>query len=105
MDMFQDDKLRLSLVQYDIVWEDKQKNLEYLHNILESLSDKTDIIVLPEMFTTGFSMNSQNLAEPNDGKTITQIKQWAKKYNIAICRSFIASEKNIFNNRAFVCYS
>lgn len=99
--MFQDDKLRLSLVQYDIVWEDKQKNLEYLHNILESLSDKTDIIVLPEMFTTGFSMNSQNLAEPNDGKTITQIKQWAKEYNIAICGSFIASDKNIFYNRGF----
>ena len=88
--MLQDDKLGLSLVQYDIVWEDKQKNLDYLCSILKELSCKTDIIVLPEMFTTGFSMNSHNLAESNDGKTITQIKRWAKEYNIAFCGSFIA---------------
>lgn len=99
--MFQDDKLGLSLVQYDIVWEDKQKNLDYLHGILANISDKTDVVVLPEMFTTGFSMNSQNLAEPNNGKTITQIKQWAKEYNTAICGSFISSDKDTFYNRGF----
>lgn len=99
--MSQDDKLRLSLVQYDIEWENKQRNLDYLHGIVKKLSGKTDIIVLPEMFTTGFSMNSHNLAEPNTGHTITQIKLWAKKYDIGICGSFIASEGTSFFNRGF----
>lgn len=99
--MQQDNTLRLSLVQYDIVWENKHKNLDYLHNILISLSGKTDLVVLPEMFTTGFSMNSKNLAEPNDGETITQIKQWAREYDVAICGSFIAADKETYYNRGF----
>lgn len=99
--MLQDDKLGLSLVQYDIIWEDKDKNLDYLHSIVKDLSGKTDIVILPEMFTTGFSMNSHNLAESNDGNTITQIKNWAKEYNIAFCGSFIAKDKTTFYNRGF----
>lgn len=99
--MLQDDKLRVSLVQYDIVWEDRQKNLEYIHNIVSGLSGNTDIIILPEMFTTGFSMNSHNLAETNDGYTITQVKQWAKEYGLAICGSFIATDIGNFYNRGF----
>ncbi|HMM03089.1 MAG: nitrilase family protein [Prevotella sp.] len=99
--MLQDCKLRISLVQYDIAWENKQKNLDYIHTIVSGLEGKTDVIILPEMCTTGFSMNSRNLAEPLRGTTITLLKQWAAEYDVAICGSFIAKENTDFYNRGF----
>lgn len=99
--MEQDNLLRISLVQLDIVWEDKQNNLERVHDYINFRAGQTDVFVLPEMFSTGFTMNSRNLAESNDGNTISSIKQWAKLYNIAICGSFIASDNGNCYNRAF----
>ena len=79
------DSIRISIVQTDIVWEDKQENLRLLHKKLQSLCGTTEIVVLPEMFSTGFSMQSKTLAEPNSGETITTLKLWARQYQIAIC--------------------
>lgn len=97
----QDVVLRVSLAQYDIVWEDKKANLSKIKDIVASLEGQTDIVVLPEMCTTGFSMNSHELAETISGDTITSIKQWADLYDIAICGSFIAKENGNYYNRAF----
>lgn len=99
--MQQGEELRISLVQYDIVWENKQENLNHIHNIISELAGKTDILVLPEMFTTGFSMNSRNLAEEFDGVTISSLKLWSQLYDMAICGSFIASENDNYYNRGF----
>ena len=99
--MEQDDVLRVSLVQLDIEWENKHGNLERVHEYIASRALETDIFVLPEMFSTGFTMNSRNLAEPNDGYTMTAVKQWAKQYDVAICGSFIASDSGNFYNRGF----
>lgn len=93
--------LRVSIFQYDLVWEDKQANLDKVHQQLEQLKNQTDLLVLPEMFSTGFSMNCQLLAETNQGHTIACLKQWAKQYDIALCGSFIATEEGKFYNRAF----
>lgn len=93
--------LRVSLVQYDIVWEDKQANLNYVHDRIKDLSGHTDLVVLPEMFSTGFTMNSHNLAEPVNGQTISKLKQWAVAYDVAICGSYIAKEEDTFYNRGF----
>lgn len=99
--MLQDCKLRISLVQYDIAWENKQKNLDYIHTVVSGLEGKTDVVILPEMYTTGFSMNSHNLAEPVSGNTITLLKQWAAQYDVAVCGSYIAEENTNFYNRGF----
>ncbi|MDR2953650.1 MAG: amidohydrolase [Prevotella sp.] len=99
--MKEGDKLRLSLIQYDIAWENKRKNLEYIHQTLEKLSGTSDLVVLPEMCTTGFSMNSYNLAEKNEENTISTLKEWAKKFEISICGSFIAKDKGNYYNRGF----
>lgn len=100
--MSQDKGLRLTLAQYDIAWENKQTNFDLINNIVVNLKGKTDIIILPEMCTTGFTMNSHNLAETNNGKTITLIKQWAIENEVAICGSFIAADdKECYYNRAF----
>lgn len=94
-------ELRISLVQTDIVWENKQENLCRLQKRLEALKGTTDIAVLPEMFSTGFSMKSEELAETIQGETITTIKQWSKEYGFAISGSFIALENKECYNRAF----
>jgi len=99
--MEQDSILRICLVQLDIVWENKQANLDRVHQYIEFRAPETDIFVLPEMFSTGFTMKSRNLAETNDGNTISTIKDWAKKYNTAICGSYIAEDNGNYFNRGF----
>lgn len=96
-----DTNLRVSIVQHDIIWENKTANLDKVGRILKDLAGKTDIAVLPEMFTTGFTMNSHILAESLDDETISRIKKWAKEYGMAICGSFIAKESGLYLNKAF----
>lgn len=101
------DALRISILQTDIVWEDKQENLRRLRERLEALRGTTEIVVLPEMFSTGFSMNAIRLAEPVDGETITTLRRWSKEFQLAITGSYIACEENAsgeglsYFNRAF----
>ncbi|MDO4703294.1 amidohydrolase [Tannerella sp.] len=93
--------LRVSMVQSPIAWEDRAENLAYYGKLLHGLIGKTDLAVLPELFTTGLSMRVHDLSEPVDGKTIASVKQWAKEYGFAVTGSFIASEEGRFYNRAF----
>lgn len=93
--------LRVSLIQTDIVWEDKKQNLENIERKIAGLKGLTDLVVLPEMFSTGFSMNSQNLAEEVNGYTVSFLKKWAKEYDLALCGSFIAKDNDQFFNRGF----
>lgn len=92
--------LKLSILQYDIAWENKDANFASVERLLSS-SEKSDIVVLPEMFSTGFSMNSELLAEENSGETINKIKYLSKKHDTSICGSFIAKDGGTFFNRGF----
>ena len=99
--------MRISILQTDIVWENKQENLRRLHEKLETLRGTTEIVVLPETFSTGFSMNTASLAEPTTGETITTLRRWSEEYRLALAGSFIANEtapeggKPSYYNRAF----
>lgn len=93
--------LRLTLFQYDITWEDKERNLLKVETVLSTLKGKTDMLLLPEMFTTGFSMKSQNLAETVKDQTITSLVKWSEKYDIALIGSYMAQENKNYYNRAF----
>lgn len=93
--------MKVSILQSDIVWEDKQANLQKLQMNLEQLKEDTDLVVLPEMFSTGFTMNSHLLAEPMSGKTIFTLKEYAAQYQLALAGSFIATEESGYFNRAF----
>lgn len=98
--------LRVSILQTDIAWENKQDNLRRLREKLETLRGATEIVVLPETFSTGFSMNSTQLAEPVTGITLTTLRQWAAEYHTAIAGSYIACEESAatgtaYYNRAF----
>lgn len=94
-------ELRISMIQSDIVWENKQDNLRLLRRKLEALCGTTEIVVLPEMFSTGFSMHCEALAEPIEGETIGTLKQWATQYRLALAGSYIGSQDGKYYNRAF----
>ena len=89
------------MFQYSIVWEDKQENLNRVESQLTKEKPDADLLILPEMFTTGCSMSIKTLSEPNDGETINRVKQWAAFFGFAITGSFIAHEGDRFYNRAF----
>ncbi len=93
--------MRITLAQIDIRWADKEANLAAVEQILLPLAGETDLVVLPEMFTTGFCTDNLELAETMDGETVSRLKAWAQSYGFAVAGSFIAREDDKFFNRAF----
>ena len=98
--------LNVCLFPMVIDWGDKESNLERLQKTLEEVHPQTDLLILPETFSTGFPLTSDKekvriLAERNTGETIDKIKELANKYKIAIAGSFIADSGGSIYNRAF----
>jgi len=97
--------MNITLVQNAIVWEDKNTNLLYYKRLAESLAHKTDLIVLPEMCTTGFSMHTDALAESDEGLSMTTLGQMAEQNGMAIAGSFIGGgPSGLAYNRGFFLY-
>jgi predicted amidohydrolase len=96
--------MRISLVQDIIFWADKAANLQKVSEQLALLAGETDLVVLPEMFTTGFCTNELHLAETLEGETVMMLKIWAIQFKLAIAGSFIATENNKIYNRAFFVF-
>lgn len=90
--------ITISAIQADLVWENKAANLQKFEALAETIPF-TDLIVLPEMFSTGFSMNGSILAETMDGITVEWMKKLAAKKNAAICGSVIIANQGHFFNR------
>lgn len=91
--------LKVALVQTNQFWEDKAANYSHFEAHLKNVAPDTDLIILPEMFNTGFSMNVSVLAEKMDGNAINWLKEKAKKHDAAIVASLIIEENNDFFNR------
>jgi len=90
--------INVTLIQSDIIWEDKLSNLENYQNKINQI-ESTDLIVLPEMFTTGFSMNPKDISETMSGETVQWMKENSSKMNSAICGSIIIEEDGKYFNR------
>jgi len=90
--------LRVSLVQFEIAWEDPLANCALLEEKLQHLINLTDVVVLPEMFSTGFSMNDQG-AEIGHGPVIKWLKLMANRLNALVVGSIKCKENNQFFNR------
>ncbi len=89
--------LNVALVQTSLFWEDPKQNLLHFDKLLGEVNTDTDLVVLPEMFTTGFSMNT-NLAQYMDGDSVQWMKNKAKSLNKYLAGSIIIKEdKNIYN--------
>jgi len=91
--------MKVSILQSSLVWENAEQNRANFSRKTDELIDRTDLIVLPEMFTTGFSMRAAELAEPMTGPTMTWLADTAKKTGAAIVGSFICSDAGQHFNR------
>ena len=87
----------ITTIQSDIVWENISENLRIYQNKIKDI--KSDIIILPEMFSTGFTMDPKKVAEEMDGYTANWMKKNSSKINSAICGSLVIKENNNYYNR------
>jgi len=91
--------LSITTIQTNLHWEDKVANLTMLENKIKSIKEKTHIVILPEMFSTGFSMNAATLAETMDGQGVEWMKRISRENKIILTGSLIIEEDNHFYNR------
>ena len=105
-------QLNITLCQLNLQWENPSKNLQQIDQLLASeLTEPTDLIVLPEMFTSGFSMDNRKLAEHMSGATVSWMQQTAINHNCAVAGSIPvlvdgkANNNNIVNRLVFTTAS
>lgn len=94
--------LHIALIEFDIAWENPSANLIFLESEFEKYQGN-DLIILPEMFSTGFTNNTL-VAEKMDGDSVLFLQKWSKKLNCAIAGSLFIQEKNLFYNRFVFVY-
>lgn len=98
------DKLKVAVISHDIAWGDKEENLICVAELLNRVDKDTDLVILPELFSTGYVQDEttvSELAEPLSGKTMDAVRRWSKFFGMAICGSYMASTAGAFFNRAF----
>src|SRR3982074_2674540 len=93
------DNLKITLFQGYLFWENIDKNLQNISLRLSGIREKTNLIILPEMFNTGFTMNAETLGEPMDGKTMQWMLKTAQKFDCVVTGSIIIKENGKSYNR------
>ncbi len=96
--------LKITTIQTHLFWEDIQKNLINFELKIKNIDQSTDVIVLPEMFTTGFSMNPGKFAESMDGKIMNWMKRMALDRDALILGSTIINDENKYVNRLLAVF-
>lgn len=95
--------MNVALIQTNIIWENPAENRSVLEAKINSITNDIDLLILPEMFTSGFTMNPSSVAETMQGTTIFWLKNIAKAKNCAITGSLVITEnKNFYNRMVFV---
>ncbi len=93
--------MKATLIQTHLHWENREKNISHFDRLINSIHEETNLIVLPEMFTTGFTMNPKKNAEPWNGETLNWMKLKAKEKNAVITGSLSVEENGKYYNRLF----
>ena len=96
-----DENLKIALVQSELAWENPESNRIHFSEIIAAITSDVDLIVLPEMFTTGFTMNPKNISTSEGQKTVTWMQELATKKNMAITGSLVFFENGDYTNRLF----
>ncbi len=91
--------LKITLIQTKLHWENVEANLAMFAEKITSIKESTDLILLPEMFSTGFSMNPETLAEEMNGRAMNWMYEQAKAKNAVVCGSLIIKENDKYYNR------
>ena len=94
-------ELKVALIQSHLLWENPKANREMFAGKIEGIPQGIDLIVLPEMFTTGFTMRPEKIDILEGERTLQWMKDCASKTNIAICGSIVFHEEGHFFNRLF----
>ena len=98
------DQLHITIIQANLAWENPNENRKQFSEKMNAISGKTNLVILPEMFTTGFTMNATPLAEEEKGPTLLWMQEEAKNNNCAITGSIIISENKSYFNRLFFVF-
>ncbi|MDR3132468.1 MAG: amidohydrolase [Prevotellaceae bacterium] len=96
--------MKIALLQTSMAWENKQANLQYCTDRINALPDDVQLVALPEMFSTGFSMQPGRLAETEEGRTLQWLRNTAARKAVAIAGSVIAGENGKYYNRLFFVF-
>jgi predicted amidohydrolase len=91
--------MKISLIQTSLIWENPQANRDNFTSLINSIQEPTDIIILPEMFSTGFTMTPNAVAETMEGETIKWMKDVAATKDCAVTGSLVIEEKGNYYNR------
>src|SRR5947208_1123161 len=91
--------LTLTIIQTQLHWEDKEKNLQMFEEKIQSIKERTEVVILPEMFTTGFSMKPAALAEEMSGETINWMNRISVEKKIILTGSIMIAEGGNYYNR------
>lgn len=91
--------LIVTLIQTDLVWENKQANMQLLETKINSIQTKTQVVILPEMFTTGFSMQPEKFAETMDGDSVRWMREIAQNKKIILTGSLVIQDNDQYYNR------
>jgi len=91
--------MKIALIQSDLYWEDASKNRKSFESKINQIDSDVNLVVLPEMFSTGFTMNAPEVAETMQGDTVLWLQSLAKQKNFAITGSLIIVENEKYYNR------
>lgn len=91
--------LNVTLIQTELHWQDPAANRAHFTNLIDGIAEDTDLIILPEMFTTGFTMEPAPHAETMDGATVAWLREHAVRRNSTICGSIVVRDQGHFFNR------
>ena len=96
-----DKTIDISLIQADLIWEDTDGNLQKIDELLKQVPKETELVILPEMFSTGFTMNVNNLEKPVGQKAFYWLKETVRKTKKIIIGSILTEEDNRYYNRMY----
>lgn len=91
--------LTVAVIQSNLIWENPEENRKHFNDKINAIKPGVDLIILPEMFTSGFTMNATDVAETMNGETITWLTQHATHNQCAITGSLVIKEGGNYYNR------
>lgn len=91
--------LKISILQHELIWENASANLDKIDSLVAGKLDHTDVLILPEMFTTGFTMNPSAVAESMSEKSVEWMKTRAREWKVVLAGSLVIKENNQNSNR------
>ncbi|MFO7702415.1 MAG: nitrilase family protein [Psychroflexus maritimus] len=98
------ENLRVAIIQSELIWENPAENRKLFDEKINRVKKEVDLIVLPEMFSTGFSMHVETLAESTEGESFGCLKKWAKQKQACVTGSLMVKENGKYYNRLYFVF-